>query len=421
MRFLQHAVAAAALLTAAACVDSENATAPRRATRAPSFNTTSVTEPTTGPWARIVEGAIGPGALYALYIPRTWNGDAVHYVHGVGNPDEPVDLDDDAFAAIRDLLGAQGFAIAYSSWSANGMAVKDAAIRVHQLRGILAAELQQAPSRSFVLSSSLGGAIALDLLQTYPAQYDGALLVCGMVGGPALEIQWAGNVRALFDLFYPGALPGSVTAFPPGAPPVTLSQVAAAVQSNPTPLFLIASLTQTPLAYRPLGSPLNPSSIAFQTLVGSLFGPLSLHSRLVNNTNDLAHGHPYFDNSATTYSLGANPLLPASVLQPLVDLANANVGRYAADAAGRNFMDHLPAPTGELRVPVLTLHNTWDPAMPLLHETTLYEKVAAAGATQNLLQRLYPAYGHCTIPAAVLAQNFSDMVNWVTTGVKPAS
>ena len=421
MRFLQHAVAAAALLTAAACVDSDNGATAPRVSSTPNFNTTSVTEPATGPWARIVEGAIGPGALYALYIPRTWNGDAVHYAHGVGDPNEPVDLNDNAFSAIRDILGAQGFAIAYSSWSANGMDVKDAAIRVHQLRGILAGELQKTPSRSFLLSSSLGGAVALDLLQTYPVQYDGALLVCGMVGGPALEIQWAGNVRVLFDLFYPGALPGSASAMPPDAPPVTLSQVAAAVQSNPTPLFLIASLTQTPLAYVPVGNPLNPSSTAFQTLVGSLFGPLSLHSRLVNNLNDLAHGHAYFDNSATTYSLGQNPVLPASVLQPLADLANANVGRYAMDAAGRTFMEHFPAPTGDLRVPVLTLHNTWDPAMPLLHEKALYEKTVAAGETRNLLQRLYPAYGHCTIPAAVLAQNFSDMVNWVTTGVKPAS
>jgi hypothetical protein len=184
------------------------------------FNTTSVTKPATGPWARIVEGKIGPGALYALYIPRTWNGDVVYFVHGVKNVGLPVDLQDDPFPGLRDFLGAQGFAGAYSSWSENGMAVKDAAIRVHQLRGILTAELPTPPSRSFLVSSSLGGAPALDLLESYPGQYDGALLLCGMVGGVQLELRYTANVRLLFDAFYPGALPGSFISDPP-TPPLT--------------------------------------------------------------------------------------------------------------------------------------------------------------------------------------------------------
>ena len=80
--------------------------------------------PASGPWARIVEGQIGPGALYALYVPKAWNGDAIYYSHGVRDVDSPVDLrDQDSFFATRDLLGAQGFAIAYSSWSDNGVAM----------------------------------------------------------------------------------------------------------------------------------------------------------------------------------------------------------------------------------------------------------------------------------------------------------
>ena len=60
---------------------------------------------------------------------------------------------------------------------------------------------------------------------------------------------------------------------------------------------------------------------------------------------------------------------------------------------------------------------------PTFHETILYEKALAAGTTQNLLQRLYPAYGHsaAVVPTAVIVQNFFDMVDWVTTGAKPAS
>jgi pimeloyl-ACP methyl ester carboxylesterase len=371
-----------------------------------------------------VEGRIGPGALFALYIPRVWNGDAVYYSHGVRDVgvDSPVDLrDQDSFFATRDLLGADGFAIAYSSWSDNGVAMKDGAQRVHQLRGIVAGELQGPPARSFLMSHSLGSGIALDLLQTYPTQYDGALLMCGMVGGTLLQSQYAGNVRALFDAFFPNYLPGDVLRIPEATPPATVAQVIAAVQSNPTALYAIASMAQTPLPYVPVGSPFDPTSTAFQTLVGSLFGPLSYQTRFANNLFELAHGHPTFDNSTTTYTLGASPLLPAAVLQPVVNSLNATVERYAFDPAGRNFMERHFTPTGDLRVPVLTLHNTWDPGVPAFHETALLAKVTAAGATANLLQRYYLAYGHCAIPAPVQAQNFLDMVAWVTTGTKPAS
>lgn len=419
MRLLHHVAATTALLAVVACADSANTiTSP---TAAAKFSTTSVSEPATGPWARIVDGKTGPGALYRLYIPRDWNGGAIYFVHGIRDPRLPVTLDDTNFTAIANAISTQGFAIAFSSWSRYGEAFKDGSQRVHQLRGLLAAELGRQPSRSFLLGSSMGSSIALRILQTYPGQYDGALLLCGGVGGMDLENQYAGDVRVLFDAFYPGALPGSAEWYPPNMPIVTLAQVQAIVRSNPTPLFVIASLTQTPLPYVPAGNPLDPSSTAFRTLVTSLWTPLRQHSMSIDDLSDLVHGHSFFDNSTTTYAIGPNPLLPVSQLQPLVDFANANVGRYTADPSALNYTEHYFTLTGDLPVPVLTLHNPYDPGMPIFHEAALYAKVAAAGATQNLLQRLYPGYGHCAFPATVVAQNFADLVNWVTTGVKPAS
>ncbi len=171
----------------------------------------------------------------------------------------------------------------------------------------------------------------------------------------------------------------------------------------------------------PVGNPFDPNSQAFQTLVGSLYGPLSYQSRFANSVLDLTHGHPPFDNSTTNYSIGPSPLLPASVLQPAVTFANAAVRRYTMDAAANNFLEHSFTPTGELQFPVITLHTMWDPGVPAFHETAFHHKVQAAGATQFLLQRFYPAYGHCTIPPAVYLQNFLDLVSWVTSGNKPAN
>jgi hypothetical protein len=378
---------------------------------------TSVTEPAVGPWARIVEGETGPGALYALYVPRAWNGDAVYYAHGFRDAESPVDLrDQDQLSVVRDALGAQGYAVAYSSFSENGFAVKDGAQRTHQLRGRLAAELPTKPARSFLAGHSLDAGIALSLAERYRTQYDGALLVCGMVGGSLVQTQYLGHVRALFDFFYPGALPGNVLGVPPGTT-VTLPQVVAAVQTNPLGLFAIASTAQAPLPYVPAGLVTNPQSVAFQTLVGSLFGALSFHARGINNILELTHGHSPFDNGAP-YTLGA-PVVPAAVVQPAIAAANAGVARYAFDPAAQNYLEQHFTPTGDLRVPVLTLHNTWDPGVPAFHEDSLFAAVQRAGAGDFLVQRRVPSFGHCNIPAALVVQSFAELASWAETGAKP--
>jgi hypothetical protein len=379
---------------------------------------TIVTNPTTGPWAEIVEGETGPGSKYALYIPRNFNGDAVYYAHGIRFPGTPVDLrDQDQFFAARDILGGLGFAFAYSSFSDNGFVIKDGAQRTHQLRGLLATRLGGQPTRSFLMAHSLGAGIGLKMVEDYAGQYNGALLMCGIVGGSMLQTQYIGQVRALFDAFFPGRLPGNVVSVPPGTV-VTLPQIIAAVQSNPAGLYAIASMLQTPLPFVPLGSVTDPTSTAFQTLVGSLFAPLSFQALLANNVTDLAHGSA-FENRETVYQLGAAPLVPG--LGPLVALANATVKRYAMPPQTENYLEKYFTPTGNLQMPVLTLHNTWDPGVPLFHEGALAAMVAAAGATGNLLQRQVQSYGHCAIPASTAVQNFLDMVTWATTGAKPAA
>ena len=378
----------------------------------------SVIEPVAGPWSRIVEGETGPGSLYALYVPRVWNGDAVYYAHGFRDADSPVDLrDQDGLNTMRDQLGAQGYAVAYSSYSENGFAVKDGAQRTHQLRGRLKSELPHQPERSFLLGHSLGAGIALDLAERYPSQYDGALLVCGMVGGSMVQTQYLGHVRALFDFYYPGVLPGNVLGVPAGTV-VALPQVIAAVSANPLGLFAIASTTQTPLPFVPAGPVTNPASPAFQTLVGSLFGALSFHARGINNILDLTHGHSPFDNNATQYALG-NPLLAPAVLNPLIAAANAGVTRYEIAPSARNYLGQHFTPSGELQIPVLTLHNSWDPAVPEFHETALRQAVLAAGAGDFLVQRQVPSFGHCSIPTAQVLQGFADLTTWSLTGMRP--
>ena len=413
-------LAAASLLTLAACADS----APTGPSDAALKRTT--TEPATGPWAQVITGETGPGSLYALYIPTSWNGDAVFYAHGIRPPQEPVSLrDQDQVYAVRDALGAMGYAVAYSSYSENGLAIKDGAQRTHQLRGLLASALKGQPDESFLIGHSMGALIAQNLAERFPNQYDGSLLVCGMLGGTPLQLEYIGNVRALFDFYYPGILPGSVIEVPAGSSltPALQAQIIGAIVANPSGLFAIASTAQTPLAFVPTANPAdwaNPGSVAFQTLVGSLLNALGYQLLGANDVLDRTHGKSPFDNSETVYTVGTvvGPF-PAPLIGARVAASNAGVARFEMPPSAENFLERYYVPTGELRDPTITMHALFDPLVPYFHEVVFNQRVAAAGASSLLLHRPVPAYGHCAIPAGAVVQSFVDLATWVETGVRP--
>jgi hypothetical protein len=423
MRGLLVTLAACSLLTVAACGD----TTPLAPSAEPLARKTQV-EP-TGPWANAVEGTTGPGSLYGIYVPQNWNGDVVYFVHGILPPFAPVALpqgtDWDSFVLVRDQLGALGFAVAYSSFSENGLALKDAAQRTHQLRGLVASVVKGQPERSFIVGYSLGTAAVMQLIEKFPKQYDGALLACGMSAGTPRQLQFVGDVRALFDFYYPGVLPGDAISVPAGYTP-TLQQVAALVQpaviANPLGLFAIASTAQTPLAYVP--GNVTVAGVSQTTLVQSLI--VALWYQLIGTPDvvDRTNGKSPYDNSDVTYTLGS-PVVPAltPLLTNLIAGANAGVERFTSPPSAQNLLARYYVPTGDLEIPVITVHNLWDYLVPYFHEPAFQQIVQSAGASDMLLQRAVPDYGHCSNTAFrnTVVQSFLDLVTWESTGVKPAS
>ena len=424
MRGLLRMLAACSVLAVAGCGDVPTPLAP---SPEPLAQRTPVE--VTAPWARAVEGRTGPGSLYAIYVPQSWNGDVIYFMHGILPPQAPVALPDgdvwDSFVLVRDQLGALGFAVAYSTYSENGLALKDAAQRTHQLRGLVGPVLQGQPKRSFIVALSLGTAPALQLIEQFPGQYDGALLACGMVGGTPRELQFVGDVRALFDFYYPGVLPGDAANVPDDYIP-TIEQVGAlvvpAVMTNPLGLFAIASTAQMPLAFVPGNVTVAGPSQA--TLVQSLV--VALWYQLIGTPDvvDRTHGHTPYDNSDVTYTLGT-PVVPAlaPVLTNLIAAANVGVERFTSPPDAQNLLERYYVPSGDLEIPVITVHNLWDYLVPYFHETAFQQIVQSAGASDMLLQRAVPDYGHCSNPVfqAAVVQSFLDLVTWVSTGEKPAN
>lgn len=233
----------------------------------------------------------------------------------------------------------------------------------------------------------------MDLAENLPAKYDGALSICGVVGGTRVQWQRAGDGRVLFDYFFPGVLPGDLLHTPnldysPGSPTWTAltNALAAGLGSPGQPTLQFASVVGL------TGS--TPNEIIFSAL--SLFG---------NGFNELlgrTHGHNFYDNTHTVYSGSAN------------DAAlNAHVQRFSAHPDAVNYVTRYYTPTGELRIPMLTLHTTQDPSVPFSQESLYAAVVAGKGAANFLVQQSVNRYGHCNLKPQEILNSFQGLFGWV--------
>ena len=359
-------------------------------------------------WARQITGETGPGAQYALFIPAGWNGDVVYYAHGIVDAALPIALPSgDGFPAVRDALGERGYAVAYSSFSENGWAVKDGAASTYRLRELFANAAGK-PRRSFLMGTSMGGLVAQSIAEQHGKQYDGTLAMCAPLGGAQAEVNYIANVRVLFDLLYPGVIPGDVINVPAGLDLNTqvLGPAQYAVIGNPSGLGIIARIKQTPLAGN------NGTE-----LLTSLLYALAYDVRGIDDFLDRTHGHSMFDNSATQYEAAYPGLLPDALLAYI----NASVGRFTATPDALKYLDQYYMPSGNLANPTVTLHTTRDPLVPFFHEGQFAQVVTSRNDSNNLLQRSVPAFGHCAFTTDQMVDAFESLAGWVATGVKPAS
>jgi pimeloyl-ACP methyl ester carboxylesterase len=165
------------------------------------------------PKVNLIQGTTASGSSYEFAVPQNWNGNLVVYLHGIVDPAYPLMLPsqdpDTDFPDVRDGFLQRGFAVASASWKSNGYALKEAVQQTHQLRGLFIGYFG-APKKTILAGKSLGALAAEKLGETYPTQYNGALLSCGPLAGSNAEMQYMGDERALFDYFFPGVMPGDV-------------------------------------------------------------------------------------------------------------------------------------------------------------------------------------------------------------------
>jgi len=363
-------------------------------------------------------GQTGPGSFYEIDVPAVWNGDLVLYAHGIVEPGKPLvpPTNQDGYDTLRAALLANGFAVAASSYASNGWSFRDALQRTHQLSGLFKSKVGQ-PTRTFLVGHSMGGLVVEKMAERYPGQYDGALAMCAPLGGAVAEIQYAGDFRNIFDFYFPGVLPGNAFYVPPGT-----SYLAPGEPGGPSPLFLqvynalVTNPQNTFMWLLAADIPFNPAGLPASAIEAGLY-VVGFQLRYTNDFVERVNGKTPYDNTETEYYVDvADPATNAY----LSGLLNGGVQRFGGDQAAFNFYEQNYEPSGEISFPVVTLHGVFDPGVPIFHEPLFLQKVVEAGNTEWLLQRSSTSgSGHCSFTAQEMTTAFTDLVTWVSTGVKP--
>ena len=121
-------------------------------------------------------------------------------------------------------------------------------------------------------------------------------------------------------------------------------------------------------------------------------------------------------NVDTIYQFDSDPSLT-----PAEQDLNDNIARVTADSQTRrsNGLAQVPRISGDIAIPVLTLHNLGDLFVPVLNEVVYAKNVQAQGKSNLLVQRAIRGVLHCDFTAAEFSRAFIDLVQWVELGDKP--
>ncbi len=350
------------------------------------------------------DGVQASGALYRICLPAAedWNGDLVIWCHGYKPFNEPIAIDDTEIGGFRvsDMLTGLGYAFATTSYSRNGLAFKEGVADVEDLTQIFIADVA-APRNIYIVGGSEGGYIATKSIEEFPDLYAGAVGVCGPIGDFPFQVNFFGDFRVMFDVFFPGLLPGDAIAIPEdlienwGVHYETVIKPVIFAPANIPKLLQLISVAKLTF----------DTDNFWETVETSISDALWYNVFATNDAAEQLGGQPY-DNS-TRYYTGSS----------FDWLINVLAKRFTADPAAMNEMINGYNTSGVLEKPLVTMHTTGDQQIPYLHEVLYRWKVLFAQSASNHVNIPIERYGHCNFTAVEILIAFGLMINMASGDV----
>lgn len=378
------------------------------------------------------------GVPYVIRVPENWNGILLVYSYGYADADantpapplSPLPTD------VNTLL-ARGFALAGAHaaggvpqppFSEAGWNFKE---RIQNTQALTTAfrEMVGHPRQTIVWGRSMGGAVALSLIEKFPGLYDGAIALCPPAAGAtrtfdqklditlayAVAFEWndawgtPGNLRPDLD-FMKDIYPSVLRHFPPD----TLEKIGRwefLRRVNNIPLDNSFYKTMPPLTM----------PFLFQTLWLAFAPQVDLNKRAGGQVAQNI-GRVYSLTDEDKSALAAFGVDYSALLRKMNDQAI-----YASDPNARNYAAHYFTPDGRITRPVLTLHTTHDAAAIPNNESAYHAAVKEQGDENLLMQVFSTGFStpngvvntHVTFTPAQYFAAIDAMVYWLDTGTRP--
>jgi len=323
------------------------------------------------------------GADYYICIPENWNKGLVMYAHGY----QPIGTEEAEYKEevndFVEIFTSRGFAYASSDYKRQGVVIKDGIEDTEALRFYFENRYGK-PEICIITGHSMGGIITLATIEKYPSEYDGAMPLCGWLAPAYSLIKDIQDMLVIYDYLF-GGNTGEI---------VTGKQIinAESVQRKLDEDLEMAKLFAAHYGIRAvdMAMVIEFNQAAAKETIGWLGG------YPVGNTQTIYSGFGDKDTSL-----------------------NKNVLRYVADPEAEEYVIQYNTPTGMISDPVLALHTTYDPILPV-HNYRYYEEATAINQTRDLYVQQYVVRdGHCYFSNEEIDETFDQLVLWITQGIRP--
>ncbi|WP_106815399.1 alpha/beta hydrolase family protein [Microbacterium timonense] len=355
-------------------------------------------------------GPLPRGGQYVLYAPEDWNGTLLTWSPGFGGGGGVASAGPSA--DVVSWLTEEGYAVAGAA-AGSGWAVEDLLAAQPEVVRIAADALGE-PDHVIAWGSSMGGQVSVALLEQRADLFDAALPLCGSVAGAIPMLNGAlDGTYALKTLIAPADTRlelVDVTDEP--ARQAAFREVLDAAQQTPegrARIALAATLAQMPTwsqtdTERPRDAEAQQEQLYRIFMWGVVSPRQPLEQRAGGNFSwntgvDYAHALRQSGGSRLVRELYRDAGLSLDD-----DLAALNAGaRISADPGAVAYMQDFATPTGAIRGPVLSIHETGDAAPVIAQAGTYAERVRHNADAGLLAQAFVDRPGHCQYADAEIA------------------
>ena len=351
------------------------------------------------------------GAYYWIAVPNDWNGTLVVHAHGgpdLGTASPERSRDDlDRWA----VMVAEGYAWAGSSYRRGGFGTQMAAVDTERIRRLFV-DAFGAPETTLLHGQSWGGDVAAKTLELYgqreSGRYDGALLTNGVLAGATRGYDYRLDLRVVYQ-YYCGNHPRpSESQYElwrglPAESTMTSTQLRTRAQECTG--FESAPQDRTAEQRANLANILSVVRIPERTFFSHLSFATFTFRDIVHER--LGDRNPFTNRGVSYRGSDDDKALNRGVL------------RYGADPTARRDLSFDSDLTGEISVPVLTLHAIDDPTAFVEHESAYRASVRAAGNGRHLVQAFTRESEHSALSNSEYATVIDALHAWVTDGRRP--